>query len=154
MSEVFVPGRQDLATFAKNPRLLRAFEDLFRRNAASGDQPNPTDGASIQAAEALDAVGPLMQLIELAAFTYMPEQQTFDFYAPPVQIGSLGNQEASNVSITGGTINGVVISCNPLASAVPTVNGQLTIEATSNTSLTFRLKGSDGVVRSNSLTLT
>lgn len=41
----------------------------------------------------------------------------------------------------------------PVASSVPTVNGELTIEATSNTSLTFRLKGTDGTVRSSSLTL-
>lgn len=40
----------------------------------------------------------------------------------------------------------------PAASSVPTVNGELTVEATSNTSLTFRLKGSDGTVRSASLT--
>jgi hypothetical protein len=42
----------------------------------------------------------------------------------------------------------------PAASSVPTVNGELTVEATSNTSLTFRLKGTDGTVRSASLTLT
>jgi hypothetical protein len=41
----------------------------------------------------------------------------------------------------------------PLASAVPGTNGYLTVEATSNTSLTFRLKGSDGTVRSAALTL-
>ena len=41
----------------------------------------------------------------------------------------------------------------PAASSVPTVNGELTVEATSNTSLTFRLKGTDGTVRSASLTL-
>jgi hypothetical protein len=42
----------------------------------------------------------------------------------------------------------------PAASSVPTVNGELTVEATSNTTLTFRLKGTDGTVRSASLTLT
>lgn len=41
----------------------------------------------------------------------------------------------------------------PAASSVPTVNGELTVEATSNTTLTFRLKGTDGTVRSASLTL-
>jgi hypothetical protein len=41
----------------------------------------------------------------------------------------------------------------PAASSVPTVNGELTVEATSNTQLTFRLKGTDGTVRSASLTL-
>lgn len=41
----------------------------------------------------------------------------------------------------------------PPASITPATNGDLTIEATSNTTLTFSLKGSDGVVRSASLTL-
>lgn len=42
----------------------------------------------------------------------------------------------------------------PPASITPASNGDLTIEATNNSSLTFMLKGSDGVVRSASLTLT
>lgn len=41
----------------------------------------------------------------------------------------------------------------PAAADVPTVNGQLSIEATSNTQLALRLKGSDGTVRSVTLTL-
>jgi len=43
--------------------------------------------------------------------------------------------------------------CMPGSSATPTVNGQLTIEATSNTQVKIKLKGSDGTVRSVSLTL-
>jgi hypothetical protein len=42
----------------------------------------------------------------------------------------------------------------PLPSQQPQDRGTLVIEATSDTSLTFRYKGSDGVVRSASLTLT
>ena len=41
----------------------------------------------------------------------------------------------------------------PGSSVTPADNGDLVIEATSNTSLTFRYKGSDGTVRSASLTL-
>lgn len=41
----------------------------------------------------------------------------------------------------------------PSASATPATNGDLMIEATSNTTLTFKLKGSDGTVRSGTLTL-
>lgn len=41
----------------------------------------------------------------------------------------------------------------PAASVTPAENGDLSIQATSNTSLTFKLKGSDGVVRSGSVTL-
>lgn len=42
----------------------------------------------------------------------------------------------------------------PSASVTPAANGDLVIQATSNTSLTFKFKGSDGIVRAASLTLT
>lgn len=42
----------------------------------------------------------------------------------------------------------------PPASTTPATNGQLTFEATNNTTLTVKMKGSDGVVRSAVLTLT
>jgi hypothetical protein len=45
------------------------------------------------------------------------------------------------------------ITFSPAASATPASNGQLTFEATSNTSVTIKLKGSDGTVRSIVLTL-
>lgn len=54
---------------------------------------------------------------------------------------------AGNVSLSGG------LTIVPPASTTPTVNGQLTFEATSNTSVTLRLKGTDGTVRSVVLTL-
>lgn len=41
----------------------------------------------------------------------------------------------------------------PKTSATPAYNGDLVIQATSNTSLTFKLKGTDGVVRSGTITL-
>lgn len=41
----------------------------------------------------------------------------------------------------------------PPASITPASIGDLTVQATSNTSLTFKLKGSDGTVRSGSITL-
>ena len=45
------------------------------------------------------------------------------------------------------------ITLSPSASLTPTTNGQLVVEATSNTTLTFKLKGSDGTVRSGTITL-
>ena len=41
----------------------------------------------------------------------------------------------------------------PGSSVTPANNGDLVVEATSNTTLTFKLKGSDGTVRSGTLTL-
>ncbi len=42
---------------------------------------------------------------------------------------------------------------NPSSSVTPANNGELMVEATNNTTLTFKLKGSDGTVRSGTLTL-
>jgi len=44
------------------------------------------------------------------------------------------------------------LSLRPAASRTPAANGDLEIQATSNTSITLKLKGSDGVVRSGSVT--
>lgn len=41
----------------------------------------------------------------------------------------------------------------PQASETPAINGELMLQATSNTSLTFKYRGSDGVTRSATLTL-
>lgn len=49
------------------------------------------------------------------------------------------------------SVRGVVLA--PVASSAPTQNGELSVEATNNTTLTFRFKGSDGVVRSGTVTL-
>lgn len=45
------------------------------------------------------------------------------------------------------------LNLNPDATRTPATNGELTVEATNNTTLTFKLKGSDGVVRSGSISL-
>ena len=41
----------------------------------------------------------------------------------------------------------------PGSSVTPVDNGDVVIEATDNTTLTFKLKGSDGVLRTGTLTL-
>lgn len=56
-------------------------------------------------------------------------------------------EEANGVRLKGTTI------LTPPASAAPGANGELVIQATSNTALAFKLKGSDGVVRTATLTL-
>jgi hypothetical protein len=52
-----------------------------------------------------------------------------------------------------GNIYAVNIVLSPPASATPTSNGSMLFQLTSNTSLTIKVKGSDGVVRSASLVL-
>jgi hypothetical protein len=56
---------------------------------------------------------------------------------------------------TGANINGAIYEPAYLLSAsdTPAANGELVVERTSNTTLTFKLKGTDGTVRSGTLTL-
>ncbi len=44
-------------------------------------------------------------------------------------------------------------SCNPGSSVTPTINGEMTFQLTDNTTLVVKVKGSDGTVRSATLTL-
>jgi hypothetical protein len=57
-----------------------------------------------------------------------------------------------NVTLRDPVFPGTVVF-QPDSSATPANNGDLVIQITSNTSLTFKLKGSDGTVRSGSVTL-
>ena len=65
-------------------------------------------------------------------------------------------------AINGGTGNLIVdgtakfnqdVTQRPGSSVTPSANGDLNVEATSDTTLTFKFKGSDGVVRSGTITL-
>lgn len=61
-------------------------------------------------------------------------------------------------AITLGGIDKVKVDNNglvqlPPASATPTNNGELVFQLTSNTSLVIKVKGSDGTIRSTTLTL-
>lgn len=137
------PGRFVLQQITKNPVLLRALENLFNyaQGVSNASYPDISDEANNQAIVALDSLNALSQLIALMTIAppILPtdKQSSFDFYVPPTPPSQ--------------DINALYM---PRAVNLPTQIGQLTIEATNNTTLTFRYKGSDGTVRSNALTLT
>jgi hypothetical protein len=56
------------------------------------------------------------------------------------------------IAASDATLSGNV-TLKPAASVTPANNGELTFQATSNTQLTFKYKGSDGTVRSGGITL-
>lgn len=64
-----------------------------------------------------------------------------------------GGVESVRYGSTGATFTAAIIQ-KPAASVTPANNGELMAEATSNTTLTFKFKGSDATVRSVALTLT
>lgn len=57
------------------------------------------------------------------------------------------------LNVSGDFMLGGNARLNLAASVTPAVNLQMTVQLTSNTSLTFKVKGSDGTVRSGSITL-
>jgi hypothetical protein len=59
----------------------------------------------------------------------------------------------SGTVVTSDWLNAIDDIIYPTASNTPTVNGQLVFELTSDTSLKIKVKGSDGTVRSVTLTL-
>jgi hypothetical protein len=68
--------------------------------------------------------------------------------------GSAPNQLPSNGHLGGMAFQSPeAVTIKPQASATPQEVGDLVIQATSNTSLTFKLKGTDGTVRTGSITL-
>lgn len=69
-------------------------------------------------------------------------------------VGTDPNQVPSNQHLGGMAFQSPeAVTIKPQASAVPQELGDLVIQATSNTSLTFKYKGSDGTVRTGSITL-
>lgn len=84
----------------------------------------------------------------------------FTIYATATATSGFRLDDVSLKEIVGGDIiaHGLLQSrggllLRPPASVTPTENGDLMVEATSNTALTFKFKGSDGTVRSGSITL-
>ena len=67
-------------------------------------------------------------------------------------LGTMSTQNANSVAITGGSIGSV--SYQPATTATPTNNGDMVFELTDNSTLTIKVKGSDGTVRVVALTLT
>lgn len=96
--------------------------------------------------------------IQRSAGTYIQEQTQGAVANTNIMIDSgQGTVPAGNWSIYNGSARpsycGGALTWKPATSATPLANGDLTFEATSNTSITVKLKGSDGVVRSAVLTL-
>lgn len=73
--------------------------------------------------------------------------------ADPIQLMS-NYAAAITYNTSRGLISNGGLTCKPPTSTTPIANTELTFERTSNTTLTLKLKGDDGTIRSVALTLT
>lgn len=67
-------------------------------------------------------------------------------------LGTMSTQDANNIAVTGGSVG--AITYKPASTATPANNGDMVFELTDDTTLTIKVKGSDGNVRLVALTLT
>lgn len=79
-----------------------------------------------------------------------------DLNAPEIGIG---RNSAGVLEVNSGTLSAYrdirvrSVIQRPLSSITPALSGDLVVEATSDTQLTFKYKGSDGIVRSSTITM-
>jgi hypothetical protein len=71
----------------------------------------------------------------------------------PEALLSLASTWTGLQTFSAGITVGGALRVSPGASVTPVINGQVTFELTNNTTLTFRARGSDGVVRAGALAL-
>lgn len=82
----------------------------------------------------------------------------YRLYTDETGVVNIGGSDAHlapalSIATTGDATLKGNLTASPPASATPASNGQMTFELTSNTTLKVKVKGSDGTVRSVSLTL-
>lgn len=116
-------NRQQLAQFLPNHEAIKAFEQLFQSvgqtlPATLDDVQLSADNAQLQAAEALARLSDIANALSLALygaysenaqpdlFDSVLEQPIQDSYIPPVSLGTMAEQNANKVAITGGSILG------------------------------------------------
>jgi len=112
--------REQLAKFCPDTETIRAFEELFGEGFTLEDVLIAAQNAANQAVQALSTLESIKQIVE------------FLIVAPTVQIGTMGEQQASNVAITGGNATGLT------AVTATTVTGTII-----NTIATWLIENSD-----------
>ena len=119
MVSPIILNRQQLAQFLPSPEAIRAFEQLFAVSQLQTpdsilDLLIQINAVQSQTIESLDRLSELVN--NLYALLPQPEEKQ-DIYFPPVSIGSLGQQESNNVSITGGALTDVTVAASALSNA-------------------------------------
>lgn len=138
--------RAQLSEFLPDPRAVRAFEQLLKQAsdllpadvqtilAAIDDVAVEAASADARAVQCLDALNRIADALEVLATAPAGQQaqQSIDDLTPPVQVGTLGQQQRDNVNITGGSVTANLTNnqATLLTSSVTLSNGAATAAAT------------------------
>ena len=106
--------RQELSAFIPTHKGVVTFENLFSNvesiaELSASIETTATTAIAI-AQEAIEAVRKLTQYIDSLPSPQAPETRLQDDLTPPMQIGTMGMQDASRVKITGGNIEAHLIN--------------------------------------------
>lgn len=101
--------RQQLAEFLPNLEAIKAFESLFETAQEATpvlieDAQLSADSTQFQIAEVFGQIATIASELSLALYGSYPEVAEVDNYIPPASYGSMAEQNADKVAITGGTI--------------------------------------------------
>lgn len=101
--------RQQLAEFLPSQALIKAFEALFEAvnettPATVTEAQLSADSAQFQVAEALGQLATIASELSLALHDGYTELVEVDNYIPPVSYGTMAEQNADGVEITGGSV--------------------------------------------------
>lgn len=143
--------------------------NLTRAHGTSAVPVAVTTGATCGIINFTGYAGPTTQYAQIASIqsevqNFVSETETYGFLSFSTNNGSTSASERMRLTAAGSLgINSsnppYLLYANgtfgfaPGSSVTPSNNGDVVIEATNNTTLTFKLRGSDGTVRSGTLTL-
>lgn len=116
-------NRQQLAAFLKDPQAIRAFEQVFdfqSETPATIEEAAQLAGFALAVANA--AVSELAQVRELLEQLMLPVAAAApepDDTTPRLQVGTLASQNADEIAVTGGTLDGVALVAVTNVAQVP-----------------------------------
>lgn len=130
MTERLHLTRAQLAAFLKDQQSIKQFEGLFK----VADQLAPdsfsevsvtAENAKASSQQALEELRRIADALELLVLAPVPTTYAVDELSPPIVLGTLGQQNADYVNITGGKVTAAVIGTQPtlIATSVTLSNG-------------------------------
>jgi len=129
--------------------------NIFINNCSGG--PSNTDSFDMSASTKVIYAGSSTEVVGTAmtgkVYGYDQQLETFVYTAENGNIGVAITNPSAKLHVSGNTIITGIATVGLIATTNPTSNSSFSFELTNNTTLTVRVKGSDGVVRTGTIAL-